>query len=197
MKFKTKIVIKSGKIFSIDDISNLTDFINNKFKNKEIIDVYSERKLLDEMVNKFTWIIKGKIAASNWPEPQMFENYRKEGIKVIINATNFDNIKNVSNEFTYYQIGIPNFSIPSDSQIKQLLEITNKHNIKNEPIVVHCVAGCGRTGLLVTIWAIHNGYIPKDADPVKWIREKRKCCIETKEQIELVRKIAKKYHNIQ
>ena len=141
----------------------------------------------------FTWIVKGKIAASWWPDPPVFERYKKEGIKAVINASEFDNRKDVPDELKYYHINIPDYGIPTDSQIKRFLEITSKHMEKGEPIVVHCVAGCGRTGQLIVVWAAFNGYIPKNMDPVKWIRNLRRCCLETKEQMNLARKMAIKY----
>ena len=58
---------------------------------------------------------------------------------------------------------------------------------------MHCVAGCGRSGIMVVAWAAYNDYIPNGIDPVKWIRKLRPCCLETKEQMELARKIARKY----
>ena len=60
-------------------------------------------------------------------------------------------------------------------------------------MVVHCVAGCGRTGIMVIAWAAFNGHIPNGMDPVKWIRKFRPCSLETKEQMNLAREIAKKY----
>jgi len=141
----------------------------------------------------FTWIVKGKMAASWWPDQSVFERYRKEGIKIIINASEFDNRQDVPKEFIYYHINIPDYGLPTDSQIKKFLEVTDKHGVKNEPIVVHCVAGCGRTGQLIIIWAAYNGYIPKNMDPVKWIRKLRQCCLETKEQMDLARKMTRKY----
>lgn len=141
----------------------------------------------------FTWIVKNKMAASWWPDPPVFERFHKEGIKVVINASEFDNRRDVAEEFTYYHIDIPDYGLPTDSQIKRFLEITEKHGSQNEPIVVHCVAGCGRTGQLIVIWAAYNGIIPKGMDPVKWIRKLRECCLETKEQMDLARKMVSKY----
>ncbi|MHA1148584.1 MAG: protein-tyrosine phosphatase family protein [Promethearchaeota archaeon] len=141
----------------------------------------------------FTWIVKGKIAASWWPDTSVFQRYKKEGIKVIINASEFDNRKDIPKNFAYYHINIPDYGIPTDKQIKMFLEISSNHLSKNEPLVVHCVAGCGRTGQLIVIWAAYNGYIPKELDPVKWIRKYRKCCLETQEQMEVARKMARKY----
>lgn len=148
---------------------------------------------MPERTEEFTWIVKGRIAASWWPDPPVFNRYKKEGIKVIINASEFDNRQNIPKDIIYYHFNIPDYGIPSNSQIKRFLTITKNHYDKKESIVVHCVAGCGRTGQLIVLWAAYNGYIPKNIDPVKWIRIKRPCCLETKEQMEFARKTVKKY----
>ncbi|MFX1593002.1 MAG: dual specificity protein phosphatase family protein, partial [Promethearchaeota archaeon] len=127
------------------------------------------------------------------PDASLFERYRKEGIKVIINCSEFDNRKDVPKDFTYFHINIPDFGTPTDSQLEKFFEITSKFITNRNPIVVHCVAGCGRTGIMVVAWAALNGYIPEGLDPVKWIQKLRPCCLETKEQMDLARKIANKY----
>jgi atypical dual specificity phosphatase len=141
----------------------------------------------------FTWIVKGKIAASWWPDASLFERYKKEGIIAIINCSEFDYRKEASKDFKYFHINIPDFGTPTDSQLEKFLEITSKLGANGDPIVVHCVAGCGRTGIMIVAWAAFNGFIPKGLDPVKWIRKLRSCSLETKEQMELSRKIARKY----
>lgn len=148
---------------------------------------------MPERAEPFTWIIKGKMAASWWPDANLFEKYKKEGIKIIINCSEYDNRKDISNHFKYFHINIPDFGTPTDSQLKKFFEITSLFEANNDPIVVHCVAGCGRTGIMIVAWATFNGYIPDGLDPVKWIRNFRPCCLETKEQMDLARKIARKY----
>jgi atypical dual specificity phosphatase len=149
---------------------------------------------MPERTVPFTWIVKNKIAASWWPDYDLFQKYKKEGIKVIFNCTEFDNRQDIPEEFEFFHINIPDYGTPTDSQMERFLKITSDFYVKKIPIVVHCVAGCGRTGLMVVAWAAQNGYIPKEVDPVKWIRKLRPCCLETKEQMDLARKIAKKYH---
>ncbi|MFW9877901.1 MAG: protein-tyrosine phosphatase family protein [Candidatus Thorarchaeota archaeon] len=141
----------------------------------------------------FTWIIKGRMAISWWPDPSVLERYRSEGIKVIINCSEFDNRKDIPKEFEYFNINIPDYGIPTESQLTRFLEITSEYSSNDDPIVVHCVAGCGRSGIMVVTWAAYNDYIPNGIDPVNWIRKLRSCCLETKEQMDLARKIAKKY----
>ena len=154
---------------------------------------YWPKEGMPERTEPFTWIIKGKMAASWWPDPSVIENYRREGIKVIINCSEFDNRKDIPKEFMYFHLNIPDYGTPTDVQLQRFFEITSESSNNNVPIVVHCVAGCGRSGLMIVAWAAYNDYIPKGIDPVKWIRKLRSCCLETKEQMELARKIAKKY----
>ena len=154
---------------------------------------YWPKNGMPERTTPFSWIIKGKIAISWWPDPSVIERYRNEGIKVIINCSEFDNRKDIPKEFKYFNINIPDYGTPTDVQLKRFFEITNECGIKNDPIVVHCVAGCGRSGIMVVAWAAYNNYTPNGIDPVKWIRKLRPCCLETKEQMDLARKIARKY----
>ncbi|UCC21094.1 MAG: dual specificity protein phosphatase family protein [Promethearchaeota archaeon] len=156
---------------------------------------YWPKKGMPERTEPFTWIIKGKLAASWWPDANLFERYKKEGIKIIIKCSEFDNRKDISTDFKYFHINIPDFGTPTDAQLTKFLEYTDEFGANKDPIVVHCVAGCGRTGIMIVAWAAFNGYIPEGLDPVKWIRKLRPCCLETKEQMDLARKIARKYRN--
>ena len=154
---------------------------------------YWPKNGMPERAKPFTWIVKNKIAASWWPDASEIEIYKRENIKVIINCSEFDNRKELSKNFEYFHINIPDFGTPTESQLDKFLEITSKYGANGDPIVVHCVAGCGRTGIMIVVWAAYNGYIPNGLDPVKWIRKLRPCCLETKEQMDLARKIARKY----
>jgi protein-tyrosine phosphatase len=142
---------------------------------------------------EFTWIVKNKLAVSWWPDPPVFKRYEKEGIKVIINCSEFNNEKDVPQRFIYHHINVPDYGLPTEKQIKYFLELCKHHGQQNEAIVVHCVAGCGRTGQFAVLWAAYNGYIPKGMDPVKWIRNLRPCSLETREQQENARNLARKY----
>jgi len=133
------------------------------------------------------------MAASWWPDQHVLEIYRKEGVKIIINCSEFDNRAEIPKDFEYYHINIPDYGTPTRIQLEKFIEITNENGAIQKPVVVHCVAGCGRTGIMIVAWAAHEGYIPKEMDPVQWIRKLRRCSLETREQEDFARNVAKRY----
>ena len=154
---------------------------------------YWPKEGMPEKTTPYSWIIKGKIAASWWPDEFMFKKYQDEGISVIVNCSEFNNEQDIPHGFKYYHINVPDFGIPTTNQIDRFLNLTTSHHQKGEAIVVHCVAGCGRTAQFIVAWASHNGYIPNGIDPVNWIRKFRPCSLETKQQMDYARKLTKKY----
>jgi protein-tyrosine phosphatase len=154
---------------------------------------YWPKNGMPERTEPFTWILKGRMAISWWPDLYVVEKYRKEGITAIINCSEFDNRGSIPKEFKYYHINIPDYGSPTEGQLAKFFEVTSEFSADNRPIVIHCVAGCGRSGIMVVAWAAYNNHIPSGIDPVKWIRKLRPCCLETKEQMDLARKIARKY----
>lgn len=139
----------------------------------------------------FTWIVPNEIAASWWPDPPVIEIYRNQGIKAIVNCSEFDNRQDVSDEFAYYHIQVEDFGIPTKDQVRYFIDKADKHHSAGEPVVVHCVAGCGRTAQFIVAWAAHRGLIAKAVDPVDWIREKRHCSLETEQQKVQARRFAR------
>lgn len=146
-----------------------------------------------ERTEPFTWIVEGVIAASWWPDPYVFEIFDEEGIKSVVNVCEFDNRQDVPKRFDYHFIHVPDFGVPSEEQVDKFIALMDRHHAAKEPVVVHCVAGCGRTGQFIIAWCAKAGFIPKGADPVAWIRERRKCCLETGAQIECAKRLIKRF----
>ena len=154
---------------------------------------YWPEKGQPERTEPFTWIVDGIIAASWWPDPYVFEIYEEKNVRAVVNCCEFDNRQDVPSQFSYYHINVPDYGVPSDKQIGEFIEIMDFHYEKKEPVAVHCVAGCGRTGQFIIAWCAKAGFIPESENPVEWIRARRKCCLETGAQIECARRLMKQY----
>jgi protein-tyrosine phosphatase len=99
----------------------------------------------------------------------------------------------VPSQFSYHHINVPDFGVPSERQIETFLDIMHEHDSKGEPVVIHCVAGCGRTGQFIVAWCAKAGYISKSDDPVEWIIARRRCCLETADQRRFAEHLVRKY----
>jgi hypothetical protein len=105
-----------------------------------------------ERTEPFTWIVEGVIAASWWPDPYVFDIYDEQNIRAVVNCCEFDNRRDVPSQFTYHHINVPDYGVPTDAQIEQFMTLMDKHHAAREAVVVHCVAGCGRTGQFIVAW---------------------------------------------
>ena len=148
-----------------------------------------------ERTEPFTWIVEGVIAASWWPDPYVFEIYEEQNIRAVVNCCEFDNRQDVPSHFSYYHINVPDYGVPTDAQIERFVTLMDQHHAAREAVVVHCVAGCGRTGQFIVAWCAKAGLIPAKTDPVQWIRARRKCCLETSEQTNCAKKWMIKYRS--
>jgi len=154
---------------------------------------YWPEKGQPERTEPFTWIVEGVIAASWWPDPYVFDLFDDHGIKAVVNVCEFDNRQDVPPHLNYHFIHMPDYGVPSEEQVDHFIKLMDKHHTAREPVVIHCVAGCGRTGQFIIAWCARAGFIPKGTDPVDWIRSKRKCCLETGAQEQCARLLTKKY----
>lgn len=163
--------------------------------SKNVRPWYWPEKGQPERTEPFTWIVDNVIAASWWPDPYVFERYKKENVRAVVNCCEFDNREDVPPHFSYYHINVPDYGVPSEKQIGEFIKIMDFHYEKGESVVVHCVAGCGRTGQFIIAWCAKAGLIPKGTDPVDWIRSRRKCCLETGAQIDCAKQMMKKFQS--
>lgn len=76
---------------------------------------------------------------------------------------------------------IVEFDVPTDAEaFASLVEELDRALSRGERILVHCVAGCGRTGTLVSCLLVRQGLGPREA--IQLFTDQRGCGPETREQ---------------
>lgn len=143
------------------------------------------------MLNKrplynFSWIEKGVIAGSSFPSaPDHFDFLIQNGIKVIINLTekpNYEVSNDILTNFISHNIPVEDFSAPLINQLVEFQELVKSYKDKSYPVLVHCFAGCGRTGTFLAAYLLHIGASRTVNDAIETLRIDRPCSVETESQ---------------
>ena len=134
--------------------------------------------------DSFTWVIPGVLAAMAKPDnPRtVLEFFKDEGIGAIVTLMERPLNKALIEEFgfEYHHIPISDFSAPSADQISEFVEAVEDARRSGQKIVVHCLAGQGRTGTMLACYLVSQGRSSTEA--IGEIRELRPGSIETNAQ---------------
>jgi len=140
----------------------------------------------------FSWVIDRVLAGSGFPRRNNFQWLYENGIRAIVSLTETPINKSIIKKwrFKYLHIPIPDFGIPTDRQVDKFLEFIEKMIQSKKPVLVHCIAGCGRTGTMLAIYFVYSGYSADEA--IDHIRQLRPCSIETWYQEDFIHHFAQK-----
>lgn len=86
----------------------------------------------------------------------------------------------------YHYLKWSDFECPSVKSFIKLLNCITPYNI---PLCIHCSAGVGRTGVLVTILTLMNNHEKNLVETIIQLREYRMKLVQTKEQLAFCHKI--------
>ncbi|MCD6348734.1 MAG: dual specificity protein phosphatase family protein [Candidatus Korarchaeota archaeon] len=79
---------------------------------------------------------------------------------------------------------IENFSAPPVELLAQIVDLIREHIRDGRRVLVHCLAGCGRTGTVLAAYLVSKGMHPDEA--IEHLRSLRPCSIETQQQYDAV-----------
>lgn len=130
---------------------------------------------------------ENELYGSELPKTQEDLDYiKKQGIKVIISLEETINElaehSTLKTDFEHIELYITDYGVPQTEQIEKFLEVFSKAKEEKKSVLVHCYAGCGRTGVMLAL-AEKLFYTAKDGEEaIKNLKKVRSCALETSEQ---------------
>jgi len=140
--------------------------------------------------NNFSWVIDGFIAASEFPDNEQKLKFLKEqkiGSIVTLSEKKIDEELLIKYKFRNIHIPIKDFDVPTLSDVKKFLKWMKLMEKWKIPTLIHCDAGIGRTGTMLSILFISKGKSPKES--IDLVRSKRNYNLETLKQEKFIYEI--------
>ena len=136
--------------------------------------------------DNFSWLIENKLAGSAIPTSNDEVQWAVgQGIKSIITVREepLDDtwVKNVN----YLHILSNDMGVPEFNDLVYAVDFIHRRVTDNEPVLVHCLAGLGRTGTLLACYLIKYQNLSADEATQK-VREERPGSIQSYPQEEII-----------
>jgi len=149
----------------------------------------AKRKLHGMITGKpdnFSWIIEKKLAGSAIPTSKEEVDWLKEeGVKSIVTIREEPLDDDWIDDIEYLHIHSNDMGVPEFNDLIFSVDFIHRRLENNEPVMVHCLAGLGRTGTILACYLIKYEKISAD-DAITKIRKERSGSIQSYSQEEII-----------
>ena len=154
----------------------------------------AKRKLHGMITGKpdnFSWLIEDKLAGSAIPTSKDEVKWlQEEGVKSIVTIREEPLDDDWTSDVNYLHVLSDDMGVPTFDDLKNSVDFIHDRIENNEPVLVHCLAGLGRTGTILACYLIKYQKMSAE-DAIQHVRKKRHGSIQSFVQEELIFQYAK------
>lgn len=127
------------------------------------------------------WILPGELAGMSHPgaDGKLFSELRESGIGAVVTLTERPLGINISDRFGFECLHLPirDMDAPHPEQVELFVRFCDNQIDAGNAVAVHCLAGRGRTGVMLACYLVHRKQAPGKA--IEKVRRVRPGALET------------------
>ena len=136
--------------------------------------------------DKFSWLIENKLAGSGIPTSiDEVQWMIKQGVKSIVTIREEPLDESWVKDVNYLHILSNDMSVPEFDDLVYAVDFIHRRITNNEPVLVHCLAGMGRTGVILACYLIKYQKMSA-SEATEKVREERPGSIQSYPQEEII-----------
>jgi atypical dual specificity phosphatase len=149
----------------------------------------AKRKLHGMITGKpdnFSWIIEKKLAGSAIPTSKEEVDWvKQEGVKSIVTIREEPLEDEWVKDINYLHVHSNDMGVPEFDDLIKSVDFIHQRITNDEPVMVHCLAGLGRTGTILACYLIKYEEMSAD-DAIQKVRNERYGSIQSFSQEEII-----------
>ena len=149
----------------------------------------AKRKLHGMITGKpdnFSWIIEEKLAGSAIPtSKEEIDWVKQEGVKSIVTIREEPLEDEWIKDVNYLHVHSNDMGIPEFSDLVNSVDFIHQRITNEEPVMVHCLAGLGRTGTILACYLIKYEDMTA-GDAIEKVRQERHGSIQSFSHEEII-----------
>ena len=136
--------------------------------------------------DKFSWLIKSKLAGSGIPTSiNEVQWVLDQGIKSIVTIREEPLDESWTRDINYLHVLSNDMGVPEFNDLIHAVDFIHRRITSNEPVLVHCLAGMGRTGVILACYLVKYQKMSADEATQK-VRKERPGSIQSYPQEEII-----------
>ena len=141
--------------------------------------------------DNFSWLLENKLAGSAIPTSIDEVQWAiHQGVKSIITVREEPLDDDWVKDVNYLHVHSNDMGVPEFADLTYAVDFIHRRITNSEPVMVHCLAGLGRTGTLLACYLVKYQKTSAD-DAIQKIREERPGSIQSYSQEEMIFQFAK------